>query len=235
MLSSKFKKIIKNISDSKSKFLLFDKKSKKGIYLRFDVDLSINNAFEIAKFLKKKKIYANFFFQPNNGFYNIFNQKNKNIINEIYQLGHLTGLHIDEKFFSIKEKNVIEIINFFKNNNYKLSNVISFHRPSSNVLGKSFKKIINTYDKKFFNYKNYLSDSGKNNSFEKDINSFLNKDLNIKQILMHPIWWTNLFKVEEIYSELSYSCKKNLDFYLLNNFYKVFSKVIPKKNYFNKL
>ena len=44
MVSYKFKKIINKIVKTKRKFNKFDSQVKQGIYLRFDVDISINNA-----------------------------------------------------------------------------------------------------------------------------------------------------------------------------------------------
>ena len=140
MISSQFKNIINDLKHSGYSFKKFSIKSKKGLFLRFDVDISITNALLIAKYLAKQKIVANFFFQPNNEIYNIFNKKNKSIINEIYNLNHLIGLHVDENFFSIKEKDILNMLNFFQKNKYYFSNVISFHRPSQKVLKKNIKK-----------------------------------------------------------------------------------------------
>ena len=136
MISNKFQKLFRKIKKIKKKFNKFDKKVRKGIYLRFDVDISIKNALQISKFLKREKIAGNFFFQPNNEIYNIFNKDNKKIINQIKKDGHLIGLHIDENFFSINEKDILTTINFFRENGYRFSNVISFHRPSNRVLKK---------------------------------------------------------------------------------------------------
>ena len=235
MISSKLKNVIKKIIQANYDFNKFDLNIKNGVYLRFDVDVSINNALLISKYLKKKNIYGNFFFQPNNEIYNIFNPRNKEIINEIYESGHLIGLHIDEKFFSIKEKNILNILNFFKKNGYLFSNVISFHRPSKKVLKKKYRLLINTYDRNFFNKNTYLSDSGKNKFFLKKIDNFLSIKNNTIQILMHPIWWTRVTNIKEIYSELIKNNNFNLNNYLLKNFPKVFLKIVPKKKYLPKL
>lgn len=235
MISNEFKKIIKNINNSGFNFKKFRKKSKEGIYLRFDVDISLMNALFIAKYLNKKKIVANFFFQPNNEIYNIFNKKNKEIINEISNLNHLIGLHVDENFFSIKENNILNTLNFFKRNGYFFSNVISFHRPSQKVLKKKYKKLINTYESKFFNDKIYISDSGKNLLFKKKIKYLLKKNNKLIQILMHPVWWSKIFQTKKVYLELKRNCHQNLNNYLMDNFPKVFANVVPKKKSLFKL
>ena len=215
MVSYKFKKIINKIVKTKRKFNKFDSQVKQGIYLRFDVDISINNALKISKFLKSKHIIGNFFFQPNNEIYNIFNTKNKNIINQIKKDGHLIGLHVDENFFSITEKNILNILNFFRNNGYKFSNVISFHRPSKSILKKKYKNLINTYEENFFNKDIYISDSGKNIFFENNIDNFLKNKNKAIQILLHPVWWTNIKTTK--------------------NFPKVFRKFVLKKNFLTEL
>jgi hypothetical protein len=235
MISSQFKNIINDLKHSGYSFKKFSIKSKKGLFLRFDVDISITNALLIAKYLAKQKIVANFFFQPNNEIYNIFNKKNKSIINEIYNLNHLIGLHVDENFFSIKEKDILNMLNFFQKNKYYFSNVISFHRPSQKVLKKKYKKIINTYENNFFNNKNYISDSGKNLFFKKKIKTFLKENNKLIQILMHPIWWSKITKTEKIYLELKKNSHQNLNNYLMDNFPKVFGNVVLKKKYLFKL
>ena len=61
MISSKFKNVIKKIIQANYDFNKFDLNIKNGVYLRFDVDVSINNALLISKYLKKK-IYMEIFF-----------------------------------------------------------------------------------------------------------------------------------------------------------------------------
>ena len=229
MISNKFSKLVRKIEKTKKKFNKFDKKVRKGIYLRFDVDISIKNALQISTFLKRKKIAGNFFFQPNNEIYNIFNKDNKKIINQIKKDGHLIGLHIDEKFFSINEKDILTTINFFRENGYRFSNVISFHRPSNRVLKKKYKKIVNTYEEKFFNKDIYISDSAKNVFFEKRIDNFLRQDKKTIQILLHPVWWNNIRNTKNIYLVIKKNAFQNLNNYLIDNFPKVFSKYILKK------
>lgn len=226
MISNKFSKLVRKIEKTKKKFNKFDKKVRKGIYLRFDVDISIKNALQISTFLKRKKIAGNFFFQPNNEIYNIFNKDNKKIINQIKKDGHLIGLHIDEKFFSINEKDILTTINFFRENGYRFSNVISFHRPSNRVLKKKYKKIVNTYEEKFFNKDIYISDSAKNVFFEKRIDNFLRQDKKTIQILLHPVWWNNIRNTKNIYLVIKKNAFQNLNNYLIDNFPKVFSKYI---------
>ena len=229
MISNNFSKLFRKIEKTKKKFNKFDKKVRKGIYLRFDVDISIKNALQISTFLKRKKIAGNFFFQPNNEIYNIFNKDNKKIINQIKKDGHLIGLHIDEKFFSINEKDILTTINFFRENGYRFSNVISFHRPSKRDLKKKYKNIVNTYEEKFFNKDIYISDSAKNVFFEKRIDNFLRQDKKTIQILLHPVWWTNIRNTKNIYLVIKKNAFQNLNNYLIDNFPKVFSKYILKK------
>lgn len=229
MVSEEFKTIVKFLINSNYTFKKFNQNSNSGLYLRFDVDISIHNALLIAKYLNKKNIVANFFFQPNNEIYNIFNIKNKKIINDIKKLNHLIGLHIDENFFSTKEKDILDALLFFKKNKYNFSNVISFHRPSKKVLKRKYKNIINTYENNFFDEKIYISDSGKNSLFKKKIFSFVNEKKKLIQILMHPVWWSKVNKNKRIYLELKKNSHQNLDNYLINNFPKIFSKIVSKK------
>ena len=134
----------------------------------------------------------------------------------------------DENFFSITEKNILNILNFFRNNGYKFSNVISFHRPSKSILKKKYKNLINTYEENFFNKDIYISDSGKNIFFENNIDNFLKNKNKAIQILLHPVWWTNIKTTKKIYLALKKNAYINLNNYLINNFPKVFRKFVLK-------
>jgi hypothetical protein len=175
---------------SRYKFKLFDDKSKKkGIFLRHDIDV---HPFFVRKFIKiydKLKIKANFFFLLNSPNYNILSNEFKSLSKELIKKKHLIGMHICNDLKWDKKDIIAHQIYLKKKLNF--SNVLSFHKPNKKNFTLKLNKMINVYNKKFFNYKEYVSDSNNNKQFLKKILNFISSEKKQFQILVHPIWWTS--------------------------------------------
>ena len=228
MINKNFIYLINKIK-KKYTFCRFDENinKKKTFYLRFDVDISPNNALKLGVALNKKKIKANFFFQINAETYNCFSGHTIEIVKKLKKMNHCVGLHIDE--YLIREKQIKKTINWFSNNVTKIDNVVSFHRPSKKVLGKKYKNFINTYEKKFFNKKIYLSDSRNNRNFNLQLDELIQKQEKKIQLLLHPEWWSVITNEKKIYKEILKRRNDELVEYLSFNFKKVFAKYNIKK------
>ncbi|RJQ38236.1 hypothetical protein C4559_02060 [Candidatus Microgenomates bacterium] len=187
------------------KFSFFSQKpnlKNKKIYLRHDVDFSLDTALQLAKIESGEQINSVYFIRLAGPFYNIFKTENVKILNEIISLGHQIGLHfegdsgIDLYGKSIPKKEAIEYavekqIKTLKTY-FKVSKIISFHCPhlAKSIINKSFKNFISTYSYDFFGKTKYLSDST-GNWREGCVCNLLKSDKtpNNLQLLMHPIWW----------------------------------------------
>lgn len=215
-----YKRIINFIKANKYKFSRFDENlSGNKIYLRHDIDLSPKYLSNFLNFYDEKKISANIFFMVNAKTYNLLEKKNINFINKIAKK-HCVGLHID--LGEIKQKDIINKIKFFKKY-LKITNVISFHRPRKYQLnsGVNKKKFINAYDKKFFNKKFYVSDSGQKKKFHEKLLNLVSNKSNFIQLLIHPVWWQNKVKKKDIINFLIDDQLKEIhDYYDTNNFFK---------------
>ena len=147
------------------------------------------------------------------------------IVQEIKELGHKIGLHVDERakfisgFQSLNEAldSIFSVLETF----IPLTNVISFHMPSlyrfsnHNHIGK----FINTYSKEFSGGKvKYLSDSGRHwreGCFCQHLN---NAESHSYQVLIHPIWWyEDHVSVIELYKRLQDTKEKGLIVNLRND------------------
>jgi hypothetical protein len=228
-MKNNFLKIINIVKKKDYNFCRFDKKSikKKSFYLRFDVDISPYSAKKLGRILYQKKIQANFFFQINAETYNCFSAEIINIINNLRSQNHCVGLHIDEHL--IKFNQIHDTIIWFSNNICPIDKVVSFHRPSEVIIGKKFKKFINTYENNFFNKDTYVSDSRNNKEFANKLNNLLEKKEEKIQLLLHPEWWTKYIDEKIIFEEVLKRRDYELREYLIKNFKKVFSKYNKKK------
>ena len=127
------------------------------IIIRHDIDLDLDAALEMAKIEAELDMKAVYFIWITSPFYNIFENRYKNIIMKIVELGHEIGLHYDETSYMCDSRE--ELISYIDKESNLIKTyfdldirTVSFHRPSQYILNSDLKcgKYINTYSKKFF-------------------------------------------------------------------------------------
>ena len=160
--------------------------SKKCIILRHDIDFNLEYAFELAKLNYKNKIISHFFFIPNCVHYNLFEEKNLKIIDNIINMGHIVGLHYNDS----KILNFDQQFALLKKANKKISNIYSIHKFGSNKIHINKINYINFYSQKYMI--KYFADSGGSFRFgsPKNEKEMLNGKISF-QLNLHPIWWVN--------------------------------------------
>ena len=188
--------LIQKFLDNKYKFKTFntyDYKKSGQIILRHDIDFDCKLAKEMAIVEKNLGIKSTYFFLLTNNNYNLISEKNQKHVKEIIRLGHEVSIHFDDSLYS----------NFNQGLNYEKMifemtfglkiNIISLHRPSSEILNKLSKKKISvktTYNNIFFRKTKYFSDSRGEFRFGNPLDSEEFKNNENIQLLIHPIWWT---------------------------------------------
>jgi hypothetical protein len=192
---SNYTKLLKKINNTT---IFFDEISAQSRFtlMRHDIDLSVHRAYSLAKIEKKLNIKSTFFLLISCSFYNIFEEKIKDLVFNIKSLGHQLGLHFDPSQYNIKSKKELEKYLIFEKkileNLFKTKiKVFSFHNPSKKILKfNDFKyaKMINTYASYFKKNVEYCSDS---NGYwrHKRLENFLNQKHDKVQILTHPGMW----------------------------------------------
>ena len=162
------------------------------LFLRHDVDISLNNAIEMAKIESAVKIHAHYYFLTDSSSYNIYSNRFKEGVAQIRSYGHCVGLHFERINSEIPE--YIE----FQNQANRLSQACSFevkhfspHNPGSLTAAKKSNvtsTYINAYS--FINADwGYLSDS--NGKWQEEyLNDFVYvRKFKSYQVLIHPEWW----------------------------------------------
>jgi hypothetical protein len=179
------------------------------LYVRHDIDIFSENILNMATIENSLNIKATYFFQPNCEFYNMLSPFNLHIINKIYNMNHVIGLHIDVGDMDNKDE-LIDYINTmysFFSKYIPLSKIISFHRPPTFIIeGYEIEDYVNIYDKKYFKDIRYFSDS-KRREFKHQLVESLEKDKTTSiQLLTHPYWWDhidlNLYEAWRRYIEI---------------------------------
>ena len=170
------------------------------LILRHDIDFDISKAKEFAIFENEIGTDSTYFFRLNCKYYNLLSPNALNIIDEIYNLGHEIGIHLELNLFEKYnfEKIIYELIEILdKNLNINIHSY-SLHEPERMGQKFSHKDICNmfgftigSYEDRFFRDIKYLSDSG-GRWREGHFNEWINKEVKL-QVLTHPIWWFKEF------------------------------------------
>lgn len=200
-----YEKMIETFKENNYKFIFFDKldllkrKDGKFVMLRHDIDFNPLKIKQIYEIEKKHEVNSTYFFLLNSNFYNIHNMESYNFIKNLIKDGNHIGIHFDET--SYKYSNIVELNNFIKKEiklfeelfKQKIK-IISFHRPTENVLLNKIEiPIAHTYQEIFAKKTKYLSDSKKQmpeGDFIEIINSGKYKKI---QLLIHPFWWNETY------------------------------------------
>ena len=195
-----YKKLLKYINNSKFNFKTFKDNLSHGrnIIMRHDIDFCPERALDLAIIENSNSVISTYFFLINTEFYNLNAKINQKIIKKIINLGHEVGLHFDASLYTNKndliagcKREISALEKIISKNVY----IISFHRPSKNILNleNSLSGINHTYMKKFTKDIEYCSDSQGKWRFKRPqeiISKNENNEFFNLQLLTHPIWWT---------------------------------------------
>ena len=202
----------------------------KAFYLRHDVDLSALAAGAMGEIEARHGIAANFFFQIGTETYNILSPDVLDIMRRLRELGHAVGLHLDQETFSGDGEAVKRTLEWFSECVAELDAIVSFHRPSESVLGRSFDGFISAYEKRFFGPKHYLSDSRRNVEFRGRLLAWIDEGRSPIQLLLHPGWWYDEPDIRKFKGALMRRRTSEVERYLRDHMRKVFGEVVDDED-----
>jgi len=225
---SLFSDIVRAAKTAGYAFARFDRApaSEKRFFLRHDVDISPRAALLLGQLAQQQGAAANFFFQLNAETYNIFSDDVLDIMRELRTRGHCVGLHIDQARFGADESAIRRTVDWFSSCVTPVDEAVSFHRPSPDVVGKSYGAFINAYDPRFFSPECYLSDSRRSLAFLPRLADWLQSGRPLIQLLLHPEWWSGIDDEAAVWTELRERRQHELAQYVATNFAKVFHHVV---------
>lgn len=166
------------------------------VYLRHDVDFSLQSAAKIAELESNRNVTATYFFHLRSPLYNLLSTYASKILSFINRLGHDIALHFDLEMY---EDNPIEGLlhelevfsSFYPFINTK---IVSFHRPGKFAIQLTLyllpNNIKHTYEKEYFSRVLYLSDSTGQWRYGHPLTSESFHQRKAMHILTHPMWWT---------------------------------------------
>jgi len=163
------------------------------VYLRHDLDVCLEEALDMAALEAELGIQATYFVLVNSPLYNLLSEDSLEFLHELANKGHWIGLHIDPAMLPTDapnkmEKLVSKLIEFYEAV-FQLVPVVSFHRPSPNILGRDFGAFVSVYSPRFFEEVKYISDSRGMWREGCPCQIVRKRQYPSLQMLVHPIWW----------------------------------------------
>jgi hypothetical protein len=224
-----FRTIIQAVKRSGYTFVRVDRAANSGgrnFYLRHDVDISPACALRLGQIAAEEGVTSSFFFQLNAETYGPFSLRSRTVIRSLRSMGHCVGLHVDEDLVGADGQKVLDTLEWFNGCCEPVDMAVSFHRPSSAVLGKDFAGFASGYGSAVWGPDKYLSDSRRSQEFHPRLIEWLVEGRSPIQLLLHPEWWHPHVSVQAIWDDLRGRRMQELGDYMLANFPKVFSPVI---------
>lgn len=170
----------------------------KCVILRHDVDNDLKKALKMAELEARHRVKSTYFVLLTSNFYNMHSQRNREIVNEIRDMGHTVGLHFDEMAYPQNAGNACKVAKDIQRELKVLSEILdtdvtvfSYHRPTKAILDADIKMqgVINSYGSLFFKQFKYLSDSRM--LWREPVTDIIRGEGAYAQlhILTHPFWY----------------------------------------------
>lgn len=166
---------------------------KRCLYIRHDVDLSLEHAAEMARAEAELGVASTYFVLTSTDMYNPASARSRELMAEIVECGHEIGLHFDATQYRESELDAAaerecEILATLTR---RPVDTISFHRPAPELLNltRRFAGRRHTYEPAFFSDIAYISDSNGGWHHGHPLDHAAIAAGTAIQLLTHPIWW----------------------------------------------
>jgi len=125
----------------------FDVQPRPGdLYLRHDVDLSLEAALELARVEHELGVRATYFLMTESAFYNLDSHVGRETLVQLRQWGHAVGLHAVHPRAELDDR---------------FDNVIAWHNPDPGYVSEPIPCALNVMEPPFFTQGLYRSDSNR--------------------------------------------------------------------------
>lgn len=169
-------------------------------WLRHDIDMSIEDAFNLANLEEQLGVVSTYHVMLDTGFYNVMASGSNRKLRSMADMGHDIGLHyVDHGVSSDGSIDDAALMAQISRQCSLLSEVLdlevesfSFHRPRPYLIEKQFviPGLSNAYAFPFFVKGAYISDSNHNWKCGDPFAFIYEFEGDAVQILTHPFWWT---------------------------------------------
>ena len=170
-----YRELLAAARDGDYRFALFEHEPEQGdIFLRHDVDLSLEAAVELAEVEADAGVIATYFLMTQSVFYNLASPIGVRALNRLRELGHAVGLHavwpgaeLDERF----------------------DPVVAWHNPEESTMSQPIDGAVNVMEPRFFAPAHYRSDSNQHWRSGCPHQALAERAVEWLQLLVHPEIW----------------------------------------------
>jgi hypothetical protein len=144
------------------------------IYLRHDVDLSLDAALRMAELEAEHGVRTTYLLMTESVFYNLASSEGADAVARLRDLGHAVGLHAVYPNVALDER---------------FDPVVSWHNPQAEYMGRTIPGATNVYAEPFFSPSTYRSDSNQHWRSGCPHEELRGGGFPWLQILVHPEIW----------------------------------------------
>ena len=144
------------------------------IYLRHDIDLSLDAALRMAQLESEHDVHATYLLMTESVFYNLASSEGVAAIARLRELGHAVGLHAVHPNVALDDR---------------FDRVVSWHNPGAECMSQSIPGVVNVYAEPFFERPAYRSDSNQHWRSGCPHEELRGGGFPWLQVLVHPEIW----------------------------------------------
>lgn len=144
------------------------------IYLRHDIDLSLDAALTMAEVEAEHEVVATYLLMTESVFYNLASSEGVAALVRLRELGHAVGLHAVYPRVELDDR---------------FDPVVSWHNPQAEYMSASVPGVVNAYAEPFFDPHTYRSDSNQHWRSGCPHEELRGGGFPWLQILVHPEIW----------------------------------------------
>jgi hypothetical protein len=163
------------------------------IFLRHDVDFSLDAAVQMARQEKELGVSSTYFFLLSSSFYNLLSEEGKSCVNDIAAMGHDVSIHFDPTLYESVEDG-FRFEKFVFDGAFDVeARIVSLHRPRGFLDNRNRRLpgVRHTYEDPFFCKMHYFSDSRGEFRHGHPLESEAFSNGYAIHLLLHPIWWVS--------------------------------------------
>jgi hypothetical protein len=151
-----------------------DEPERGDLFLRHDVDLSLDAALEMAELEAEVGVLATYLLMTESVFYNLASSEGVTTIARLRELGHRVGLHAVYPNVELDER---------------FDTVVAWHNPRAEYMSQKIAGAVNVYSELYFSPSSYRSDSNQHWRSGCPHEELRGGSFPWLQILVHPEIW----------------------------------------------
>jgi hypothetical protein len=157
------------------RFVPFDRDPQPGdLFLRHDVDLSLEAALELARLEAELGVRATYFLMTRSVFYNLGSDAGQQALAELRALGHAVGHHAVYPHVDLDDR---------------FDRVVAWHNPDPEFVSQPIDGAVNVMEPPWFDRERYRSDSNQHWRHGCPHEQLARGEFDWLQLLVHPEIW----------------------------------------------